>query len=81
MEGMFEYCYYLNSLNLSSFDTRKVTNMKKMFVGCGYLTTIRTPKKSGKCTAVLPTIFKYNKRKAYKTLPKYSKKSIALKYS
>lgn len=33
MNGMFEYCRKLKELDLSSFDTRNVTNMWGMFIG------------------------------------------------
>ena len=41
MEGMFEDCYKLISLDLSMFDTVKVTNMNNMFKGCNNLETIK----------------------------------------
>ena len=34
---MFAYCSSLNNLNLSSFNTKKVTNMSYMFSGCSGL--------------------------------------------
>ena len=33
---MFQNCVNLVSLNLSGWDTSKVTNMKRMFAGVGY---------------------------------------------
>ena len=40
MSGMFYYCNNLSSLDLSNFNTEKVTNMSGMFFGCSALTTI-----------------------------------------
>ena len=40
MSGMFYYCNKLSSLDLSNFNTEKVTNMSGMFFGCSALTTI-----------------------------------------
>ena len=40
MSGMFEYCSFLTSLNLSSFNTSKVTDMRFMFDGCSSLTSL-----------------------------------------
>ena len=37
---MFEYCYGLTSLDLSNFDTSKVTSMNEMFYYCTNLTSI-----------------------------------------
>ena len=34
MGNMFEKCTSLENLNVSSFDTKNVTNMEKMFSGC-----------------------------------------------
>ena len=34
MESMFENCYNLENIDLSSFDTKNVANMMYMFVGC-----------------------------------------------
>ena len=38
--SMFENCFYLNSLDLSNFDTSKVTYMRWMFEACMHLNTI-----------------------------------------
>ena len=53
----------LTSVNISSFDTSKVTNMDAMFNACPKLTTIYTPKtmKSGQ-TIDLPSSDWYNKQ-------------------
>ena len=40
MASMFDGCYSLTSLDLSSFNTTSVTDMKMMFYGCTNLTTI-----------------------------------------
>ena len=40
MEGMFQNCKALTSLDLSSFDTSNVTNMNEMFANCSSLATI-----------------------------------------
>ena len=40
MNGMFENCYDLVTLNISGFDTSNVTNMSSMFSGCNSLTSI-----------------------------------------
>ena len=40
MGGMFSGCKSLTSLDLSTFDTRNVTNMGSMFYGCKSLTTL-----------------------------------------
>ena len=40
MSGMFSNCNNLSSLDLSNFNTEKVTNMSGMFFGCSALTTI-----------------------------------------
>ena len=40
MNDMFVYCYNLTSLDLSSFDTSKVTNMNNMFNNCHSLTSL-----------------------------------------
>ena len=34
MDMMFYFCENLNSIDLSSFDTKKVTNMSDMFRNC-----------------------------------------------
>lgn len=38
--GMFKNCSKLTTLNLSSFNTAKVTGMRDMFYGCSSLTTL-----------------------------------------
>ena len=38
---MFGECNVLTSLDLSAWDTSKVTNIYKMFTGCSALKTIR----------------------------------------
>ena len=40
MSSMFEYCDGLISLDLSNFNTIKVTDMSSMFMGCMALETI-----------------------------------------
>ena len=40
MEGMFENCSYLTSLDLSMFNTLNVTNMSSMFGDCSSLTNL-----------------------------------------
>ena len=40
MQKMFYNCKNLSSLDLSNFNTEKVTNMSGMFLGCSALTTI-----------------------------------------
>ena len=40
MYSMFNFCTGLTSLDLSGFNTSKVTNMEYMFYGCRNLTTI-----------------------------------------
>ena len=40
MYNMFSFCQKLSSLNLTNFNTEKVTNMDYMFNGCSDLTTI-----------------------------------------
>ena len=40
MNGMFERCHKLTNLDLSHFDTSKVTNMNSMFYGCSSLTSL-----------------------------------------
>ena len=40
MASMFDGCYSLTTLDLSSFNTSSVTDMKMMFYGCTNLTTI-----------------------------------------
>lgn len=40
MASMFDGCYSLTTLDLSSFNTSSVTVMKRMFYGCTNLTTI-----------------------------------------
>ena len=40
MNNMFTGCTSFTSLNLSNFNTAKVTNMKKMFSGCLSLTSL-----------------------------------------
>lgn len=37
---MFGYCSKLTSLDLSNFNTSKVTNMSDMFYGCSKLTSL-----------------------------------------
>ena len=37
---MFSYCSSLNSLNVSKFDTSKVTDMSDMFYGCSRLVSL-----------------------------------------
>ena len=38
---MFNECYSLKSIDLSSFNTSTVVNMKKMFMGCSSLNSIK----------------------------------------
>ena len=40
MEIMFKNCSSLASIDLSNFDTSKVTDMRSMFYGCGNLTSV-----------------------------------------
>ena len=40
MNGMFHYCYALETLDLSHFNTAAVTNIAGMFYGCNKLKTI-----------------------------------------
>ena len=40
MGGMFYKCSSLTTLDLSNFDTSKVTNMNTMFTGCSSLVTL-----------------------------------------
>jgi len=40
MDSMFNNCYSLESLDLSSFDTNKVNNMKYMFNNCSSLLSL-----------------------------------------
>jgi len=40
MKGMFRFCESLTALDLSSFDTSKVTDMREMFEGCESLTDL-----------------------------------------
>ena len=40
MSGMFRYCSSLKEINLSSFNTNKVTNMSDMFYECSSLKEI-----------------------------------------
>ena len=40
MRGLFSGCGSLTSLDLSSFDTSKVTDMEEMFSGCESLTAL-----------------------------------------
>ena len=42
MEYMFFGCSGLTSLDLTSFNTAKVTEMRGMFYGCSGLTTLKT---------------------------------------
>ena len=47
MSEMFSKCYNLINLDLSSFDTKNVTNINNMFYNCYYLTNINLSKKNG----------------------------------
>ena len=40
MSSMFSVCWALTSLDVSKFDTSKVTNMESMFYGCKALTSL-----------------------------------------
>ena len=40
MRYMFSYCYVLTNLDVSGFDTSKVTDMRSMFSGCQDLTNL-----------------------------------------
>ena len=40
MKNMFDDCYSLTSLNISSFDTSKVTNIRMMFNDCTSFTSL-----------------------------------------
>ena len=40
MDGMFEDCWRLTNLDLSSFNTANVTNMRNMFYNCSDLTSL-----------------------------------------
>ena len=40
MHNMFYNCYYLQTIDLSGFDTRKVKNMSNMFYNCGSLKSL-----------------------------------------
>ena len=42
--GMFEKCYKLKSIDLSSFDTSKVNEMRYMFADCSGLTSLNVSK-------------------------------------
>ena len=37
MSYMLSYCNSLTNLNLSNFNTKNVSNMKRMFLGCKLL--------------------------------------------
>jgi surface protein len=39
---MFDNCQYLKSIDLSNFDTSKVTDMGGIFVGCEKLTSLES---------------------------------------
>ena len=38
--GLFYDCTYITKIDLSSFDTKNVTNMSRMFEGCSNLTNL-----------------------------------------
>ena len=40
MSGMFGYCYELQSLDLSNFNTSNVTDMQEMFTNCDSLQSL-----------------------------------------
>ena len=40
MYSMFQFCYYLTSVNLSNFNTKNVTNMAYLFYGCAHLESV-----------------------------------------
>ena len=44
MYYLFSDCFSLTSLNLSNFDTSKVTDMRAMFYGCSKLTLLNISK-------------------------------------
>ena len=46
MNNMFKNCNNLIDINLSSFDTKNVTNMNNMFYGCNNLKKIILNKNS-----------------------------------
>ena len=39
-EGMFSHCWELQALDVTKFDTSKVTDMSDMFYGCKELQTL-----------------------------------------
>lgn len=49
---MFDTCESLTNLNLSSFDTSKVTDMNRMFFNCSKLITIKGVLDLSSCTDV-----------------------------
>ena len=40
MRGMFSHCWELQALDVTKFDTSKVTDMSDMFYGCKELQTL-----------------------------------------
>ena len=54
---MFSYCNNLRNLNLSSFDTRNVINMKNMFSGCSNLNDLNLSSFDTKNVTEINSIF------------------------
>ena len=66
----------LFNLNLSSFDTSKVTVFNDMFSGCTNLEVLRTPKKHTKSGVTLPLTMYDTAGKKYDALPVLSKSIV-----
>lgn len=59
MYRMFFWCYYLKSLDLSSFDTRSVGNMSEMFYQCDALGSLNVSNFAGSSLVTTKNMF-YN---------------------
>ena len=78
---MFSGCSSLINLDLSSFDTSKVTRNSYMFTNCLYLQTLKTPKKNclSTGTILLPTIMYDEAGNEYEELPELSESILLTK--
>lgn len=79
MEEMFSGCNELESLDISNFDISSVENMTGFFMDCTKLTKIKSPKKSGEHTALLPeNVWLDNTGEIYIKLPQNVTQSAIL---
>ena len=81
-KNLFNLCKNMTMLDLSNFDMSNIGQYSYMLKGCDSLTTIYTPKKTGKNTPSLPSYDGYvwtdSKGTIYEKLPANATESIVL---